>query len=643
MKKQIIISIISFLAIVGVASAGNYIVQRGDTLSQLALDNNTSVESIVVANNIQNPDLIYVGQSLNIPNLLGGNTPFRPSEFTTTLATSLTEGHSGTTLKVNSITTKDGQTLSSEILGDVIVLHINSGKSNSEIVKCTGLTTATRTFTGCTFGYRFDTNTTATANVKAHSQGETVIISNDDLYLTTQYPTIDGTNIFLGNNYIASSTQDVVRFYMTTSTDIYLWANKATGQFGFATSSATERIFSESGTTFSVVNPMTLTSGELRLATSTAWFNLVDSKLSVATSTTSNFSLAWNDKWLATSTIPNLTMGNATTTGSFVVGSKNVGESLTFGGDGSDGALNITTGTTTIDANFESIVVKNYSSITIADASGLTISNASASGTTLILRSAGNCTINGYIDMSGKGAATSTINNSLDGYDHYGGQGVLTTPGTGGKAYASTTEFFYSTSNANKLYSRYIFVAPGAGGGKGGLGSRAYTTPGDGGKGGGAIIIECAGILRFAGGINVNGENGFSQAGSPTNTDSGSGGGGGGSSGMALVLYNSISTNTGVIYAKGGSGGAGGAADDDSTAYTGGAGGAGAGCFRKIGQVGGAGGSDGAGNNGLSSTGCEGAGGGAGGADASGAGGTGGTQSATSDSNMYLITKNIWF
>jgi len=319
MKKQIIISIISFLAIVGVASAGNYIVQRGDTLSQLALDSGNSVESIVVANNIADKNLIYVGQSLNIPNLLGGNTPFRPSEFTTTLATSLTEGHSGTTLKVNSITTKDGQTLSSEILGDVIVLHINSGKSNAEIVKCTGLTTATRTFTGCTFGYRFDTNTTATANVKAHSQGETVIISNDDLYLTTQYPTIDGNNIFLGNNYIASSTQDVVRFYMTTSTDIYLWANKATGQFGYSTTS-NEYAFNSNGTTFSAVNPMNLTSGELKLATSTAWFNLVDSKLSVATSTTSNFSLAWNDKWLATSTIPNLTMGNATTTNKQVIG-----------------------------------------------------------------------------------------------------------------------------------------------------------------------------------------------------------------------------------------------------------------------------------------------------------------------------------
>jgi murein DD-endopeptidase MepM/ murein hydrolase activator NlpD len=327
MKKTIIISIISFLAIVGIASAGNYVVQKGDTLSKLALDNNTSVQNIVVANNIKNPDLIYVGQNLNIPNLLAGNTPFRPSEFTTTLATSLTEGHSGTTLKVNSITTKDGQTLSSEILGDVIVLHINSGKSNAEIVKCTGLTTATRTFTGCTFGYRFDTNTTATANVKAHSQGETVIISNDDLYLTTQYPTIDGTNVFLGNNYIASSTQDIVRFYLTTTTDIYLWANKAAGTFGFATSSATERIFSESGTTFTTIPPITLTSGELKLATSTAWFNLVDSKLSVATSTTSNFSLAWNDKWLATSTIPNLTTGNATTTGNFIVG--NLGKAPT--------------------------------------------------------------------------------------------------------------------------------------------------------------------------------------------------------------------------------------------------------------------------------------------------------------------------
>ncbi len=43
-----------------------YYVKRGDTLSHIALWYNTTVENLVKLNNIQNPDLIYVGQRLLI-------------------------------------------------------------------------------------------------------------------------------------------------------------------------------------------------------------------------------------------------------------------------------------------------------------------------------------------------------------------------------------------------------------------------------------------------------------------------------------------------------------------------------------------------------------------------------------------------
>lgn len=46
-----------------------YIVQRGNTLSQIAARYGTTVENIVKLNNIQNPNLIYVGQELIIPNV----------------------------------------------------------------------------------------------------------------------------------------------------------------------------------------------------------------------------------------------------------------------------------------------------------------------------------------------------------------------------------------------------------------------------------------------------------------------------------------------------------------------------------------------------------------------------------------------
>lgn len=55
-----------------IASGGNnnyveYVVRRGDTLNRLALEFGTTVDAIVNLNNIQNPNLIRVGQRLQIP------------------------------------------------------------------------------------------------------------------------------------------------------------------------------------------------------------------------------------------------------------------------------------------------------------------------------------------------------------------------------------------------------------------------------------------------------------------------------------------------------------------------------------------------------------------------------------------------
>lgn len=44
-----------------------YIVQRGDTLSRIARSHDTTVSALAAANNIQNPNRIYVGQRLVIP------------------------------------------------------------------------------------------------------------------------------------------------------------------------------------------------------------------------------------------------------------------------------------------------------------------------------------------------------------------------------------------------------------------------------------------------------------------------------------------------------------------------------------------------------------------------------------------------
>lgn len=55
-----------FFATGAIASAESYTVKSGDTLSEIAKEKNTSVEKIVELNKIENPDLIKVGQILEL-------------------------------------------------------------------------------------------------------------------------------------------------------------------------------------------------------------------------------------------------------------------------------------------------------------------------------------------------------------------------------------------------------------------------------------------------------------------------------------------------------------------------------------------------------------------------------------------------
>ena len=66
----------------GSTGTGVYIVQPGDTLSRIASRFGTTVLAIVQANNIANPNYIYVGQRLNVPGATsgggGGSNPTPP-------------------------------------------------------------------------------------------------------------------------------------------------------------------------------------------------------------------------------------------------------------------------------------------------------------------------------------------------------------------------------------------------------------------------------------------------------------------------------------------------------------------------------------------------------------------------------------
>ncbi|RIK23107.1 MAG: hypothetical protein DCC51_04165 [Anaerolineae bacterium] len=70
--------VVLLLVTAAVVSAATYIVQPGDTLWRISRQFGTTVDAIVQANNIPNPNLIYVGQTLEIPGV-GTPVPVTPA------------------------------------------------------------------------------------------------------------------------------------------------------------------------------------------------------------------------------------------------------------------------------------------------------------------------------------------------------------------------------------------------------------------------------------------------------------------------------------------------------------------------------------------------------------------------------------
>ncbi len=233
---------------------------------------------------------------------------------------------------------------------------------------------------------------------------------------------------------------------------------------------------------------------------------------------------------------------------------------LKFGGTGADGALNISSGVTTLDCGNASVLIKNYSSISITGTGSLAFSNPHANGTTLILKSQGAVTLTSsqapMIDASGMGAAGgagSTSGSTADGNNGSAGVsvgfvqsnfGFAGTIGSGVGAGGAISSLVYQSVNIKEYSGKYSYVFVGAGGGSGGVNNGTSSA---GGRGGGALLIECGGALNFttASGISVAGKTATAGSGNR-------GGSGGGSGGFCGIFYNTLTANTGTITVSGG-------------------------------------------------------------------------------------------
>ena len=261
-----------------------------------------------------------------------------------------------------------------------------------------------------------------------------------------------------------------------------------------------------------------------------------------------------------------------------------------FGGTGADGALSIASGTTTISAAGARCLEKNYTSISITGTGALVFSNPHADGTLIILRSQGNVTVTTSatraIDirsMGGAGGAGNILGvgskiTGAKGGGLGGGNGALnftltnSNGGKGGGGAGSTGSGATWGGFGNNINGfpgcpgnevtglipsiRYAEPGGGGGGGTSGQGTAGASTNGaNGGIGGGALYIECAGAYSASGTFDASGTAGTAG----TDAESfGSGGGGGGAGGNILILYTTLTSDTGTYTVSGGAAGAGG-------------------------------------------------------------------------------------
>lgn len=265
-------------------------------------------------------------------------------------------------------------------------------------------------------------------------------------------------------------------------------------------------------------------------------------------------------------------------------------QSAKAGGTGSDGALSITSGTTTISASSAAYVEKNYTSVSITGTGNLAFSTPATAGTTVAIFIQGGATITTSsthaIDVRAMGGTTSSgyiladVQQNGAGTNGGGGTGGGSTGGPGaGTILANGTSTYYSIiggAGIPPLSPLTRYAPPGGNGSAGTTGGNNGFSLGSGaagGLGGGGLYIECAGAWNFTtGALDASGATGGASA---HNTSGGNQGGcgGGGGGGNILLLYGTLTADSGSYTVSGGAGGtnafgaSGGSAGSNGTAY----------------------------------------------------------------------------
>lgn len=267
--KKILFALLCSLILVGSANADTYVVKSGDTLYKIGKSFGVSYETIAEDNGITNPNLILVGQRLQVEKKLGytpvtdysSRTTQYISATATTIPVASTKDSAGNQIVLSNISTS----------GTVkVYLNIEPGGTNVEPVICTGLTTTS--WTNCSRGIAFQGSSEVASSslAKPHNAGSKIIITNIGQFYN-QYVSVDGNQ----------QVNDLKTF--------------SSGQIGFT---GTRKIIDNGtnlGWTDNGVDTYTFAAGGSGLtASSTKGIGITDSKIYVNASSTTGMSFDAN-------------------------------------------------------------------------------------------------------------------------------------------------------------------------------------------------------------------------------------------------------------------------------------------------------------------------------------------------------------
>ena len=139
-----------FISGIATVNAETYEVKSGDTLSKIALENNTSLENIISTNNLTNEDLIYAGQIIELgersKSMVDKVTPqeqAKPAESAPTATATAQTAQKQTTYAANATVTSAQSTNGGIVLSNGNTAGEQGAYAASRMAEMTGVPAST--------------------------------------------------------------------------------------------------------------------------------------------------------------------------------------------------------------------------------------------------------------------------------------------------------------------------------------------------------------------------------------------------------------------------------------------------------------------------------------------------------------------